>query len=288
MKDVSFLNLNSVTPTKLRILAAVALLILCGWAVDTGFAINTEHRIAKHVQENSKLETTPKIYVGGMPFLQALWSEEIPHMEVKALDVEVPVLGMVNASTVLRDVTVTPQQALSGDLENAKVSLLTREISIDGVSLGRILGINDLSIANPDDISPGGGLATEAELSGTVPGSTGRSTAVVKLRIKGPKFYMTPTQVTVSPEDKDLSEADVTKAFTYSMDTRQLPLPDQATSVRMSGGSISFDVQRHNIKLSMSSLSPLETEGELGEAFKEKFDFKKKITKDAANPEASQ
>ena len=67
---------------------------------------------------------------------------------------EVPKLGMVNASTVLRDITVTPEQVMNGDIEGAPVSTYSRGISLDGVALGRLLGITDLSIANPDDISP--------------------------------------------------------------------------------------------------------------------------------------
>lgn len=269
---MTVVNLPAKTARRLRAALIFGGVVAALGAADSGIAIHAEHVVAQHVQENSRLETAPNVFIGGLPYTQAFITQEIPHMAVNALDVEVPEFGMVNASTVLRDVTVTPQQALSGDLDDAPVSLLSRSISIDGVSLGRVLGITDLSIANPDDISPAGGITTEAELTGTAPGTKEKSTVLVTLRLHGPRFDMTPVKVVSAPTDSPLSEEELKEAFSYSMDTRRLPLPNQATSVRMTNGAITFDVQRHNVKLAMSSLSPLEEEGELGEQFKPKQD----------------
>ena len=166
----------------------------------------------------------------------------------------------VNASTVLRDITVTPEQVVNGDIEGAPVSTYSRGISLDGVALGRLLGITDLSIANPDDISPSGGTSAEAELTGTLPGDAHKSTAKVTLRLVGPEFRM---------QVYDTDDERLQKAFSLNFDTRQLPLPAQATAVKMQGGTISFEVQRRNIKVQLAQLSPLEIEGSEQKAVEE-------------------
>lgn len=234
-----------------RLLAAV-LAVVTVWAIDSGLAMHTEHNLAQEVKRDARLENTPNVFVGGIPFSAAFFTGKVPFLEVQSLDVEVPKLGMVNAATTLRDISLTPKQLLRGDFQGAPVSTYSRSISLDGVALGRLLGITDLSIANPDNISPTGGTSAEAELTGTLPGDTRKSTVKVTLRLIGPEF-----QMRVYDEDDER----LIEAFTLELDTRQLPLPAQATSVKLHGGSISFEVQKRDITLSTAQLSPLEIEG---------------------------
>lgn len=233
------------------LLAAVAA-VVAAWAIDSGLAMHTEHKLAQEVKADSRLENSPNVFVGGVPFSAAFFTGEVPFIEVQSLDVEVPKLGMVNAATTLRDISLTPTQLLHGDFQGAPVSTYSRSISLDGVALGRLLGITDLSIANPDNISPTGGTSAEAELTGTLPGDSSKSTVKVTLRLVGPEF-----QMRVYDEDDER----LNKAFSLEFDTRQLPLPAQATSVKLHGGSISFEVQKRDITLSTAQLSPLEIEG---------------------------
>lgn len=233
-------------------LAAVAGVVLAAWLADSAVAMHAEHTVAQQAKASSQLENSPDVYIGGVPFIAAAVTSEIPYIEVNSSDVEVPKLGMVNASTTLRDITIRPEQLFNGDLEGSPVSTYTRSISLDGVALGRLLGITDLSIANPNNISPTGGLSAEAELTGTLPGDTTKSTAAVTLRLVGPEFRMS----VYGTDDERLK-----KAFNLVLDTRQLPLPSQATSVKLHGGSISFEVQRRNITLKATQLSPLEIDG---------------------------
>lgn len=240
--------------TKAAVGAVAGLLTLGGaaWVTDTVAAIRAEQSVSERVAAAAELETAPSVYIGGIPYLGALWTHEIPLLEVRALDVEVAQLGMVNAATTLRDVTVTPEQVWSGNIDGATASTLSRTITLDGVALGRLLGITDLSIANPTDISPSGGSASEAELTGTIPGDSEKSTVIVSLRLDGPYFRMTPVDA-ASPHVRD--------AFSLDLDTRRLPLPAQATMVSLRGGSISFEVQRRNVTIATAGLSPLEIDG---------------------------
>lgn len=67
----------------------------------------------------------------------------------------------------------------------------------------------------------------------------------------------------------DTNDERLQKAFSLNFDTRQLPLPAQATAVKMQGGTISFEVQRRNIKVQLAQLSPLEIEGSEQKAVEE-------------------
>ena len=238
----------------LKIGAGVVAAVVVLGAVDTGFAMHAEHTLAQQVKAEAQLENTPQVYVGGLPYLGAavLPDHEIPLMEVNALDIEVPRLGLVNASTTLRDVQVTPRQLFSGNFTGAKVSTWSRAISVDAVSLGRLMGINDLQMSNPKNISPTSGTSAEAVLEGTLPGHEKSTSVEVTLRLVDEKFIMTP----VDPENDQVAEA-----FSYSLDTRQLPLSAQATAVRLQGGSITFETQHRNTTLEVSQLSPVEIDG---------------------------
>ncbi|AQS74389.1 LmeA family phospholipid-binding protein [Corynebacterium ammoniagenes] len=238
----------------LKVGAGIAVTVAALAVVDTGFAMHAEHTLAQQVKAEAQLENTPQVYIGGMPYLGAavLPDHEIPLMEVKALDIEVPRLGLVNASTTLRDVQVTADQLISGNFTGATVSTWSRAISVDAVSLGRLMGINDLQIANPKNISPTSGTSAEAILEGTLPGDTESTSVEVTLRLVDERFIMTPVNA-----DNDR----VAEAFSYSLDTRQLPLSAQATAVRLQGGSITFETQHRNTSLEVSQLSPVEIDG---------------------------
>lgn len=238
----------------LKIIGGIAVVVGVLGVVGTGFAMHAEHTLAQQVKAEAQLENTPQVYVGGMPYLGAaiMPDHEIPLMEVNALDIEVPRLGLVNASTTLRDVQATPNQLFSGNFTGASVSTWSRAISVDAVSLGRLMGINDLQIANPKNISPTSGTSAEADLVGTLPGDDESTTVEVTLRLIDEKFIMTP----VNAENDRVAEA-----FSYSLDTRHLPLSAQATAVRLQGGSITFETQHRNTTLDVSQLSPVEIDG---------------------------
>lgn len=240
----------------LRAAAAVAALGLAAWVVDSVAAARVEARISSAVETSADLDTSPDAYVGGQPYLLALLTEEIPTMSVESLDISVEGLGIVNARTELSGIDVTPQQVISGDLSGAPAELYKRVISLDGVAFGQLLGITDLDISNPYDISPGGGVASEALLTGTPEGFDKPVTALVNLRLDGPVFHMTVRDIVNVPDDRF---EDATRAFTYSMDTRHLPLSQQAAMVQMAGGSIMFETERQNITVELSDLAPLDT-----------------------------
>lgn len=226
------------------------------WLVDSLFAASVERKISTTVAEHANLETNPGIYVGGVPYLQALITGEIPLISADALDVDVPGLGMVNARSEATDLVVRRDQVLSGDVVGAPAEMITRTVSLDGVALGHLLGMTDLDIANPHDISPSGGRRTEAQLTGTPEGFEEEISVLVSLRLDGPVFHMLPTELLDVPAGQ---EDDARAAFTWELDTHQLPLADQAQAVYVQGGSIFFRAQKQNVPLGLKDLSPIES-----------------------------
>lgn len=239
-----------------RAAGAVVVAVLLAWAGDAAVAARVEARISAAVEESADLDTSPAAHVGGQPYLLALATHEIPTMSVESLDISVEGLGIVNARTELSGIDVTPAQVVSGDISGAPAELYKRVISLDGVAFGQLLGITDLDISNPYDVSPAGGVASEAMLTGTPEGFDEPVSALVDLRLSGPAFLMSVRELIKVPEGR---EDDATAAFTFSMDTRDLPLSQQAAMVQMRGGSIMFETERQNITLRLADLAPLDS-----------------------------
>lgn len=209
--------------------------------------------------EHSRLETDPAIYVAGLPYLQALVTGTLPMVSADALDVNVPGIGMVNARSEATELLVEPDQVLSGDIVGAPAELITRTIGLDGVALGHLLGMTDLDIANPYDMSPSGGGVSEAQFTGTPQGFDDPITVVVTLRLDGPMFEMAPRELVDVPEGEEAAAA---AAFTWELDTRELPLAGRAQAVQAQGGSIYFRAQNRNVPLTLADLSPIEASAE--------------------------
>nr|WP_227659134.1 MULTISPECIES: DUF2993 domain-containing protein [unclassified Corynebacterium] len=225
------------------------------WVADSAVAMRAERAISIAVAGNSHLEVHPRVYLGGAPYTQALLTGDIPRLSVEAMDVDTPGLGLVNARTELTDIEVNAHQVLSGDLTGATAEVFTRRLGLDGVAVGEQLGMTDLDIANPYDISPSGGPAVEVQLTGTPPGFDAPTTVIATLRLDGPIFRMTPITLSEVPPAR---AEEVKRAFSWELDTRSLPLAGQAEGVHVSGGSLYFTARRRNITVEFADLSPLE------------------------------
>lgn len=238
--------------------------------IDALVASRVEARLSASIEEHADLATSPAVSVGGTPFtLSTLASGQISHVHVNALDLTVEDVGVVNARTDIFNITVDSDQAFRGDVIGAAAEYFRRTISLDGVAFGSLLDMTDLDISNPYDISPSGGVAAEAVLTGTPPGFEDPVSVLVALRLQGPMFHMEVREIL---DDQGQSPADIEHAFTYSLDTRKLPLSRQAAAVYLSGGSISFEAERTNFTVSPSDLTPLDTgEGEDAAASEDAF-----------------
>ncbi|WP_249399739.1 LmeA family phospholipid-binding protein [Corynebacterium qintianiae] len=244
---------------RLRSRAAVAAGVaaaLIGGAVlvDTAAASRAESALSERTEADTRLSTAPDVYIAGFPFSQVAVTKEVPRVSVSTLDVDVAGLGVVNTGAEAFDIEVPVERAAEGDFVGSPAAMVRRKVRLDGVAFGELLGMTDLDIANPYDISPGGGVASEAQLTGTVPGTEKPSTVIVTLRLDGGTFRMRPSLLVDIPSG---AEDEVLAAYTLDRDTRDLPLGGPADIVQLSGGSIEFIRQRYNVVLDESDLAPL-------------------------------
>ena len=242
-----------------RTIGIISIIVIVGvvfWLVDSAIAARAERTISRAVADSADLEVEPAVYAGSGLYTLALVTGELDHVSVNMLDVSVPGIGVVNARTEVQEVAVSPAQVFSGDLEGARAETFTRTLRMDGVALGSHLDMTDLDIAHPTDVSPSGGMASEAVLTGTPPGYEDPVSVLVTLRLVGSEFQMVPVEL-VDASLPDLTLADVESAFSWRIDTRTLPLADRAMAVYLSGGSIHFQSQARNVEITMRELSPL-------------------------------
>lgn len=242
------------------------------WVGDTAVAANVERQISDAVHETyapeagTALETAPSVYVGGIPYLQALLSSQVPVVGVSALDVEVDGVGMVNTGVTLQGVKAEANQVWSGDFVGANAQSMRRTLRLDGVAMGQWLGMSDLTISHPKNISPGGGTATEAVFQGRPPGFHEPVSVLATLRLVGDEFQLRPTKIlqsSVHPEDAD---DDALAAFDLTVNTTQLPLDRAADAVYLEGGSIVFEAVRNNVIVQPEHLSPVGNAAQPGSA----------------------
>ena len=245
------------------VLTAVLVGVLVAmWVVDTAMAARSERLLSQRVAEHSHLGFAPEAYFGGLPFVSNFITGVVPSMYVSVTDVKVKPFGLLRTHTTITDVEVSADRLLAGDVAGAKAALITRGVNFDAVSLGRPMGITDLDISNPYDISPAGSAASEVKLTGTPPGFTGPVTVIAELRLKGKMFLLSPITVTDrsklhDAQSAELSDDDIFRAFRWELDTTTLPLSKQASYVGADGGTVYFESQQRNVVVSMDDLAPV-------------------------------
>lgn len=233
---------------KAAVAVAAALAVLAG--ADTIVAANVERAVAQPGIQAS---------VGGFPYTASLLTGKVARVSVEHLDAAVDGPGVATTGVDVFDLALdNPREALSGEFESGTARLVRRRVRLDGVGFGTLLGITDLDIANPYDISPAGGAASEARLTGTVPGTEDPVTVVVTLRLIDGIFQMRPSKLIddTSPETQ--------AAFTLDLDTRTLPLDGPADRVQLRGGSIEFSRDRINTAFDPADLNPMGQAATLG------------------------
>lgn len=234
----------------------VILLVIIAWVIDNAIAANSERKLSNRVEAEAHLEYAPEVFIGGFPFLGNLYTGVVPNMQVSVTDVAVEPFGLLRIQTSFVDVETTAEQLLSGDFSGSKADLMTRGVSFDPVALGKQLHMPDLDIAHPYDISPAGSSASEVILSGTLREESVPVKVFAELRLKGPMFHLTPT-VVLDRGESTASDEKILESFAWQIDTRQLPLPTQASYVSGDSGTIYFESQQVNVTVDITDLTPI-------------------------------
>lgn len=220
--------------TAKRALAAAAAAVIALGVADTAWASWDEAQLA------SDGETA---YISGFPHALSKVTGEIPRITVERLDAEVPNAGVGTLGVDVVNYDTNAKQADS----------VRRRVRLDGVGFGSLLGVSDLDMANPFDISPAGGAASEAQLTGTFPGTDEPATVVVTLRLVDGVLHMRPSLLVHAPAGQ---EDAVLRGATLNLDTRELPLGGPADKVQLMGGSVELSHERFNTAVTEEDFSP--------------------------------
>lgn len=233
------------------------MILLCAWVTDTLSAAKVEKTLAADIRAAGQLRVSPRVWVGGTPYLAAWMTGKVPSLSVEMRDVRDPALGLVTLRTEAKRLVVDKKQVFSGDWEGVRAKYLVRSLRLDGVSLGGQLGMDDLQIQDPHDISPLGQPETEAVLTGTPPGLDDKYSVLVKLRITDGTISITPVEIQSGPPAGKAVQQQAMNAFTWSADSPELPIGGRADTILCTGGGIIISSATDNVVLSPVALSPL-------------------------------
>lgn len=209
--------------------------------VDGVVATNTERNVSAELQRLEGLDIKPAVTMSGTPFIVSTLGGSIDSIRTEMIDVQEEGFGLVNKKSEAFDVEVPPAQILSGNLQDMTAKRLVYTVRLDGVALGAQLGMTDLDIANPDDISPSASPSAEALLTGTPPGASEKQQELVKLRIVDGVVRFQP----VSGND----------AFSWEISSEKLPLTGRASHVFCGGGSIYIESELRDVRFDTEGFS---------------------------------
>lgn len=226
-----------------KIAGALAAVLAGVFAADTFAASLAERNLAQPGEQ---------AYISGFPYALGATTGEVPRVSVERLDAELPGLGDGAVATVGVDV-VDFVADTPGAFTTGTADVVRRRVRLDGVGFGELLGISDLDMSNPYDISPAGGSASEVQLTGTPPGSHEAATVVATLRLENGAFRMRPSRVLLAPDGDDAA----VEAFTLELDTTRLPLGGPADMVQLVGGAVEFSRDRVNTHVAPEDFRPI-------------------------------
>lgn len=261
-----------VTPRRRRLLTALGVVVavlLAATVADALVAARAEHRISERIYRDAHLASPPAVEVTGFPYLGAVLSHEVPSVSVQANDVDVPGFGLVSVTSSAQKVTLPTDAVVSGSFTDAPARKVFTSLRLDGVAVGRRMGVDDLLIQAKDDISPQGGWETEAVFEGTPRGFSEPAAVEMRLRIREGNVHIVPTRVIRAPRDTgprapSVDGADLDPALTRQiMDTFRLDIPGSSFPLRSrpsriytSGGSVTVETEQLYTRVSVSDLAP--------------------------------
>lgn len=241
----------------IRLGAALAVVLVVAVAVDFGTTVFAEYRLARSVRAAARLNWDPSVAILGFPFIPQAMRRHYSEVEIKANDVEHPLVGKASLEATMHSIDLTGSSWLIAPDAKLPVAKLESRIIVDSSHLGRYMGITDLLVEAPSrDINDAAGVTTESGISdshGLV--FTGTPTAAdfhkrvsvsVDLSMTGADrttLVFTPTEILtgpgtaeqVVPDDKKQAVLD---AFRSALPDQRLPFGVAPTSQGARGSDV--------------------------------------------------
>ncbi|HEX5144136.1 MAG TPA: mannan chain length control protein LmeA [Mycobacterium sp.] len=219
------------------VVASLTAILVAAVAVDFGTTIFAEYRLSRTVRNAAQLNWDPSAVILGFPFIPQAMRRHYKEVEIKANDVERPLVGKSSLEATMHSVDLTYASWLVRPDAPIAVRKLESRIIVDSAHLGRYLGVKDLMVEAPErETNDATGGTTESGISdshGLV--FTGTPTAAgfhkpvsvsVDLSMSGPDqstLVFTPTAVLTGPGTADQSVPEDKKSAVLAAFTSQLP-----------------------------------------------------------------
>lgn len=259
------------TLTFLALGLVVVVVALLG--IDTGFAIAAERSFARSLgsSTDTKIRFEPEVTLSGFPATRSIEAGRYSAIGVTARAVNVTGSGNCTATdpchadlrSRLTDVKIVGDERFFNRYTRFDFGSMTASVTVDSVAVGRMIGIDDLTVNTPaprDKAGGGGpqdGLLSRTEgvlLTGSVPPGPGRQkvevSVVADLSIDGGRLRLTATDFYRGPEehaDADIAPTDRAHVLAqFSGRLPELPMPWGLTpeSAHSSGSDLMIDGQK--------------------------------------------
>ena len=150
----------------IRLGVTLAVVLVAAVVVDFGTTVFAEYRFARSVRAAARLNWDPSVAILGFPFISQAIRRHYSEVEIKANDVEHPLVGKASMEATMHSIDLTDSSWLIGPDAKLPVGKLESRIIVDSAHLGRFMGITDLMVEAPSrDINDAAGVTTESGIS---------------------------------------------------------------------------------------------------------------------------
>jgi LmeA-like phospholipid-binding len=237
--------------------AGVASIGIAAIGVDYGTSIYAEYRLSSAVRKAANLGTDPFVAILAFPFIPEAMRDHYNQLEIKANAVEHAMTGKATLEATMHSIDLTYASWLIRPDAKMPIGKLESRIIIDSTHLGRYMGMSDLMVEAPSQVTNSAtGGTTESGISGShglVFSGTPRSanfnhrvTVSVDLSIDPvdqATLVMTPTSILTGPDTANQAVPDdmrdaVLRAFNSRLPNQRLPFGVAPTSVGARGSDV--------------------------------------------------
>ncbi|BBX46494.1 mannan chain length control protein LmeA [Mycobacterium cookii] len=150
------------------VLLTAVIVLVAAAGVDFGTSIYAEYRFARSVRQSARLGFDPFVAIIAFPLIPQAMRDHYRQLEIKASAVDRPVIGKATLEATMHSVDLTDASWLIGPNAKFKVGKLESRIIIDSRHLGLYLGIRDLIVEAPPQVTNSStGGTTESGISGS-------------------------------------------------------------------------------------------------------------------------
>ncbi|XAS76782.1 DUF2993 domain-containing protein [Dermatophilaceae bacterium Sec6.4] len=227
----------------------VIVLLLLGWAIDTGARAAAQSVVAGTIQQSQQLKDKPTVAVRGWFFLAQAVRGRYDDVDVTLHGLHQGPLHLSTVTAHLRGVQVPLKSVLSG-----RVSRIAVDQSAEVVTL-TYADLNAYLKSQGKDVTVSAGPPGELKVTGQL-NLFGQSVALSADAVVRPgsgELQITPTQLDTGTALDGVSRDLVNKRFTFAISTAPFPFGQRVTSIEPTANALTVQASGSDVVLSATS-----------------------------------